>query len=116
MAYQFNIITTQKGREPLWTPSEVEIIMAHLDEGDLTILRNDAERARKYIADRHDQLVGFGITEMEPVAMMAGAFSYADRAFPDFREYLVHVKEKMALGEEYLLPSQWKPEKVRGII
>ena len=110
--FKYNIITTQKGREPLWTPGETERMLDGIEAGDLSVFADD-ERVERYINDRYEQLVNdFKIKELELIPMMAAAFELLIKWYPDFREYVAHVKEHMEAGTEYIMPDEWK--RMRG--
>lgn len=103
----YNLMTTQKGRSAMWAPEELEVMLVRLDEGDVSILEKDMDRVNRFVKDRHDQLVSYGITEMAPVGMMAGTLALCAKEFHDFTGYIRHVKECLLAKHPYMMPDQW---------
>ena len=107
--YKYNIITTQKGRTPLWTPKEAKAILDATERGEIiAVLRNDRRRVDRYVGDRYTQLTkDYGLTGLSEVSLMAAAIDFLRKSFPALREYITHVDERMEAGEEYIMPDEW---------
>lgn len=103
---QYNLMTVQKGRAPLWKPEEIQAILKALENGDRELLERD-ERVSLFVEDRHDQLVALGVTELDPVGMVAACIGLCDRSFPRFRDYIVHIMKQTREGNVYIMPSRW---------
>ena len=111
--YKYNIITTQKGRTPLWKPSELSQMLDAAERGEIiAVLRNDRRRVDRYIGDRYTQLTKeYGLTGLSEVSLMAAAIDFLRKSFPALREYIIHVDECMEAGTEYMMPDEWRVSK-----
>lgn len=107
--YKYNIITTQKGRVPLWKPSELNRMLDAAESGEIVaVLQNDRRRVDRFVGDRYVQLTReYGLTGLSEVALMAAAIDFMRKNFPALREYIIHVGEHMEAGEEYIMPDEW---------
>lgn len=106
---KYNIMTTQKGRTPLWKPSELSQMLDAAERGEIiAVLRNDRRRVDRYVGDRYTQLTkDYGLTGLSEVSLMAAAIDLLRKSFPALREYVTHVDERMEAGEEYIMPDEW---------
>lgn len=109
--YRYNIITTQKGRMPLWSPDEALAMLDAVEQGNLAMLDRYQDRICRYISDRREQLRSWGLTEERAIPLFAEIISMCNSDHPDYRQYLHHVKEHMEAGTAYIMPNDWKAMK-----
>lgn len=104
----FNMITDQKQRKPLWTGAEMLTILDAVEAGDLTALECHLDRIKTFINDRHEQLKNeFKITETAPIPMFAATVAFVNRDFWNLRGYIEHVKRAEEKGMPYINPYKW---------